>query len=162
MADMTGKTVLITGAARGMGSITARELADMGAQKIFLVDWEGEEGTRTRDAINRACQREVAEFVYCDLSSMTSTKALAEDIKSRCDKLDVLVNNAGITDPIRRESEDGYEMHLATCHLAHFILSNALLPLLEASGAGRIVCISSDAHKAGPGLNFDDINNLAL
>ncbi len=156
---MQAKTVLITGGARGMGKETALALAEQGVGKLLLVDWEGEEGTRTRDAVNAITGTDTAEFIYCDLSSMASTKALAEDILSRFDKLDVLINNAGITDPVRRESIDGFEMHLATCHLAHFILSNTLLPLLKASGAGRIVCISSDAHKAGPGLDFDDINN---
>jgi retinol dehydrogenase-12 len=159
---MQGKVVLITGAARGMGKITAQALAEQGAEKIILVDWEGEEGTRTRDAINSRTGRSIAEFVYCDLSSMAAVKALAADLNRRLDKLDVLINNAGITDPVRRLSEDGFEMHLATCHLAHYILSNQLLNLLRASGAGRIVCISSDAHKAGPGLDFDDINNEAI
>lgn len=156
---MQDKVVLITGGARGMGRIAAQELARQGAEKIILVDWEGEEGTRTRDAINAQTGQQTAEFIYCDLSSMGEVKALAEDLNARLSKLDVLVNNAGITDPVRRESPDGFEMHLATCHLAHFILSNQLLGLLRASVAGRIVCISSDAHKAGPGLDFDDINN---
>ena len=159
---MQNKVVLITGGARGMGRVTALALAEMGAAKIILVDWEGEEGTRTRDAINRQCSRDVAEFIYCDLSSMDEVKALAADLSARLGKLDVLINNAGITDPVRRESVDGFEMHLATCHLAHYILSNCLLGLLRASGAGRIICISSDAHKAGPGLDFDDINNEAI
>ncbi len=159
---MQGRTVLITGAARGMGRVTALALAEKGVGKLLLVDWEGEEGTRTRDAVNATTGSDTAEFIYCDLSSLASVKALADDITARFDRLDVLVNNAGITDPVRRTSVDGYEMHLATCHLAHFILSNRLLPLLRASGAGRIVCISSDAHKAGPGLDFDDINNEAI
>jgi NAD(P)-dependent dehydrogenase (short-subunit alcohol dehydrogenase family) len=156
------KSVVITGGARGMGREAALALAEMDAGKIILVDWEGEEGTRTRDACNARAGRDVAEFVYCDLSSMAEVEALADDLNRRLEKLDVLINNAGITDPVRRLSADGYEMHLATCHLAHFILSNRLLNLLRASGAGRIVCISSDAHKAGPGLDFEDINNEAI
>jgi retinol dehydrogenase-12 len=159
---MQGRTVLITGAARGMGKVTALALAAQGVGKLLLVDWEGEEGTRTRDGVNALTGAETAEYIYCDLSSIAAVKALAADINSRFDKLDVLINNAGITDPVRRESVDGFEMHLATCHLAHFILSNRLLGLLRASGGGRILCISSDAHKAGPGLDFDDINNLVL
>lgn len=145
-----------------MGKETALALAKLNVRKLILVDWEGEEGTRTRDAVNAIAGRDVAEFVYCDLSSIAAVKALATDLNARLQKLDVLINNAGITDPVRRLSVDGYEMHLATCHLSHFILSNQLLGLLCASGAGRIVCISSDAHKAGPGLDFDDINNEAL
>ena len=160
--SVEGKTVLITGGARGMGSVAARELSRMGAGRVLLVDWEGEEGTRTRDAINAEAGRDVAEFIYCDLSSIEAVKDLADAVSERLDSLDVLINNAGITDPVRRESLDGFEMHLATCHLAHFILSNRLLSLLRASGSGRIVCISSDAHKAGPGLDFNDINNEAL
>lgn len=158
---MRGRNVLITGGARGMGKETALALADQGAN-IILVDWEGEEGTRTRDAVNARCGRAAAEFIYCDLSSMSSVRTLAEEIKQRYSSLHVLINNAGITDPVRRLSEDGIEMHLATCHLAHFLLTHLLLDLLKASAPARIVCISSDAHKAGPGLDFDDINNEAI
>ena len=67
--------------------------------------------------------------------------------------------NAGITDPVRRVSVDGWELHVATCHLAHFLLTHLLLDLLKKSAPARIVSISSDAHKAGPGLDFDDLNN---
>ena len=159
---MQNKIVLITGGARGMGRETALALAHQGVERLILVDWEGEEGTRTRDAVNAITGKPTAEFIYCDLSSMDQVKQLAAGLNQRLDKLDVLINNAGITDPVRRLSVDGYEMHLATCHLAHFILSNLLLPLLRASDAGRIVCISSDAHKAGPGLDFEDLNNEAI
>ena len=155
---MRDRIVLITGSARGMGRATALALAGLGAAKVILVDWHGEEGTRTRDAINAQTGRATAEFIYCDLSSISAVKALAADINRRYDRLDVLINNAGITDPVRRLSIDGYEMHLATCHLGHFVLSNLLLGLLKAGG-GRIVCISSAAYRAGPGLDFDDINN---
>jgi NAD(P)-dependent dehydrogenase (short-subunit alcohol dehydrogenase family) len=155
---MQGKNVLITGAARGMGKVTAHALAQKGA-RVILVDWEGEEGTRTRDAINAETGREAAEFIYCDLSSMAQVRQLAQQVKARYNGLHVLINNAGITDPVRRVSEDGYEMHLATCHLAHFLLTHLLQDLLVAAAPSRIICISSDAHKAGPGLDFDDINN---
>lgn len=159
---MQGRIALITGGARGMGRETALALAGLGAEKVILVDWQGEEGTRTRDAINVQAGREAAEFIYCDLSSIGAVKAMAEDVNAKYERLDVLVNNAGITDPVRRLSPDGFEMHLATCHLAHFMLSNLLLKLLEASGSGRIVCITSAAYAAGPGLDFDDINNEAV
>lgn len=156
---MKNKIVLITGSARGMGAVTAHELARQGAEKILLVDWEGEHGTRTRDAINNENGRDVAEFIYCDLSSLQQVRNLAAYVSENYPKLDVLINNAGITDPVRRLSVDGYEMHLATCHLSHFLLTSLLMPLLKAAPAARIVIISSDAHKAGPGLDFDDFNN---
>jgi NAD(P)-dependent dehydrogenase (short-subunit alcohol dehydrogenase family) len=156
--DLSGKTALITGGARGMGRVSAIELAGRGAQ-VIIVDWEGEEGTRTRDHINRLTGRKAADFVYCDLSSLEDVRALATDVKSRYPRLHILLCNAGITDPVRRLSPDGWEMHLATCHLSHFLLTHLLLDLLRQSAPARIVSISSDAHKAGPGLDFDDLNN---
>jgi NAD(P)-dependent dehydrogenase (short-subunit alcohol dehydrogenase family) len=156
--DMSGKVCLVTGGARGMGKVTALALAGMGA-RVIIVDWEGEEGTRTRDLINARAGRQVADFLYCDLSSLSEVRRLAAEVNARYPALHVLVNNAGITDPVRRVSVDGWEMHVATCHLAHFLLTHLLLPLLKKSAPARIVCISSDAHKAGPGLDFDDLNN---
>ena len=158
---MKGRTALITGGARGMGRVTALALADLGA-RVIIVDWEGEAGTRTRDEINARCGRDAAEFVYCDLSSQREVRALAEAVQQRHERLHVLINNAGITDPVRRLSVDGLEMHLATCHLAHFMLSNLLLERLVESAPARILCISSDAHKATTQLDLDDINNEAI
>jgi len=154
---MTGKVVLITGGGRGMGRETALMLGQMGAH-IIIADWEGEAGTRTRDQIN-ATGPGSAEFRYCDLSSMNEVSELADWVLANHDRLDVLINNAGITDPVRRVSVDDYEMHVATCHLAHFKLTNLLLDLLRKSAPSRIIMISSEAHKAGPGLDFDDLNN---
>lgn len=157
--SMQGKVCLITGGARGMGLVTARALADQGAQKIILVDWEGEFGTRARDEINAMTGRETADFIYCDLSSLQQVRELAQKINTDYQALHVLVNNAGITDPVRRLSVDGIEMHVATCHLSHFLLTNQLLELMKKSAPARIINISSDAHKAGPGIDFDDFNN---
>jgi NAD(P)-dependent dehydrogenase (short-subunit alcohol dehydrogenase family) len=84
---------------------------------------------------------------------------LAADVLAAHDRLDVLINNAGITDPVRRVSLDGFEMHLATCHLGHFLLTHLLLDLLKCSAPARIIMISSEAHKAGPGVDFADLNN---
>jgi NAD(P)-dependent dehydrogenase (short-subunit alcohol dehydrogenase family) len=129
----------------------------MGAH-VIIVDWEGEAGTRTRDQIN-ATGPGTAEFRYCDLSSMAEVRALAADVLVSHQRLDVLINNAGITDPVRRTSVDGFEMHLATCHFGHFLLTHLLLELLKRSAPARIIMISSEAHKAGPGLDFSDLNN---
>ena len=159
---MSGKCALITGAARGMGRVTALALADLGAEKVFLIDWEGEHGTRTRDEINQRTGKKVADFIHCDISSLQQVRDLGKTIAAKTAHLDVLINNAGVTDPVRRVSEDGYEMHLATCHLGHFLLTHELFPLLKAAPAARIVVISSDAHKAGPGVDFEDFNNEKL
>ena len=159
---ITGRVCLITGAARGMGYVTAKALAKMGAAKVIMVDWEGELGTRARDEINAQTNSQIAEFLYCDMSSLRQVQGLAVDICDRYDALHVLINNVGITDPVRRLSEEGFEMHLATCHLGPLLLTQSLLPLLKTSQPARILFISSDAHKAGDGVDFDDFNNDAL
>ena len=159
---MHDKTVVITGAARGMGRETALALAAQGVDRLILIDWQGEEGTRTRDAVNAITERYTAEFMPCDLSSMEEVNNLVDTILASYPKLDVLINNAAIMDPVRRESVDGIEMHMATCHLAHFILSNRLLGALRASGSGRIICISANVYAKGPGLDFDDTNNEVI
>ncbi len=154
--NMQGKTVLITGGARGMGRETARMLGAMGAH-IIIVDWEGEAGTRLRDEINAGPGS--AEFRYCELTRMAAVRDLAAAVLADHDRLDVLFCNAGITDPVRRVTPEGYEHHMATCHLAHFLLTHLLLERLRQSSPARIILISSEAHKAGDGLDFDDLNN---
>ncbi len=158
ITDLGGRTALITGGARGMGRVSAIALARMGA-RVILVDWEGEEGTRARDLINRQTGRQAAEFVYGDISSLDEVRRVAAHVLDRYPQLHILVCNAGITDPVRRLSVDGWEMHLATCHLGHFLLTHLLLDRLKASAPARVVMISSEAHRAGPGLDFDDLNN---
>ncbi len=153
---MRGKTVLITGGARGMGRETARMLGAMGAH-IVIVDWEGEAGTRLRDEINAGPGS--AEFCFCELTCMGAVRELAANLIKAHERLDVLFCNAGITDPVRRVTPEGYEHHVATCHLAHFLLTHLLLDLLKQSTPSRIIMISSEAHKAGDGLDFDDLNN---
>jgi len=153
---MAGKVVLITGGARGMGRETARKLGALGAH-IIIVDWEGEAGTRLRDEINAGPGS--AEFRYCELTRFAAIRDLARELIAAHDRLDVLFCNAGITDPVRRVTPEGHEHHVATCHLGHFLLTHLLLGLLKASAPARILMTSSEAHKAGDGLDFDDLNN---
>jgi retinol dehydrogenase 12 len=164
VAPMTGRTVLITGGARGMGRVTAKALAAMGAE-VIIADWEGEHGTRTCAEINLAGPGR-ASFIYCNLSSPPSVRALAQTVQERHGQLHVLINNAGITYPHRQVNEDGNEMHFATCHLGHFLLTHLLLePLKAGAQAGRpsrILFISSEGHRACRGLDFDDLNNESL
>lgn len=153
---MQGRRVLITGGARGMGRVTAEALAAQGAE-VLLVDWQGEEGARTRDLINRRGAGK-AEFLYCDLSSMAQVRALAQGLLQEGRALDVLLCNAGITYPELRLSPDGHEFHFAVCYLSHALLCQMLQPLLEQAAAGRIVLVSSEAHKSCKVLDFGDLD----
>jgi len=95
-------------------------------------------------------------LMLCDLSSQASIRAFVEQFKAKYDRLDVLVNNAGVMFMDRQESADGYEMTFALNHMGYFLLTDLLLDLLKASGNSRIVNVSSDAHRVGA-VNFDDL-----
>jgi len=155
--DMEGKVCLVTGAASGLGRIAARELAKLGA-RVVLVDIEIEEGREARDEIISLSGNKNVEFLGCDISSFTQVRSLADDVMTRYSKLNVLINNAGLTQPLYTLSDDGFESHMATCHLGHFLLTQLLLNKLKSSAPARILQVSSDAHKAGPGLDWDDMN----
>jgi NAD(P)-dependent dehydrogenase (short-subunit alcohol dehydrogenase family) len=150
------KTCLITGSASGMGKIAARELARQGAT-LILVDREIEQGKAARDEIAKLSGNDNLEFIGCDVSSFSDVRKLANHVNQHYENLHVLINNAGLTDPEYRLSADGHEQHMATMHLGHYLLTHLLLDKLKASAPARIIQISSDAHKAGKGLDFDDM-----
>jgi NAD(P)-dependent dehydrogenase (short-subunit alcohol dehydrogenase family) len=152
---MQGKVCLVTGATSGIGQITARELARLGA-RVIIVGRSPEKTEATLRQIREGTGATAIESMITDLSSQAGVRQLAEQVRARCDRLDVLVNNAGAMFLKPVESVDGIEMTLALNHLSYFLLTNLLLPLLEASAPSRIVTVASDAHK-GVSLDFDDL-----
>ena len=155
MTDMSGKMVMVTGATNGIGEVTARELARMGAYTI-VVGRDREKGERVAGEIQRATGSEHVDLMLADLSSMEAVRQLAADFKAKHDRLDVLVNNAGAIFLDRRTTVDGYEMTFALNHLGPFLLTNLLLETLKASAPARIVNVSSDAHYR-EAMDFDDV-----
>jgi NAD(P)-dependent dehydrogenase (short-subunit alcohol dehydrogenase family) len=153
--DMSGKTALITGSTSGLGAEVAMRLGAMGATVIVHGRSE-ERGAEVVDAINAAGPGQ-AVFYRADLASLDEVKALADRVKDRHGRLDLLINNAGIggasNDP-RRESADGHELVFAVNYLSHFLLTRELLPLLEASAPARIVNIASIGQRP---VDFDDV-----
>ncbi len=140
--SMAGKTVLVTGATTGLGLAAAEGFARLGAGVRMLVR-NAERGERARAEVARRTGNDAVEFSLCDLSSLSSVRAFAERFASREPRLDVLVNNAGVLLNERRESIDGFEMTFATNVLGPFLLTNLLIPMLEASAPARIVNVSS-------------------
>jgi NAD(P)-dependent dehydrogenase (short-subunit alcohol dehydrogenase family) len=96
--------------------------------------------------------------VRLDLASLASVRAAAEEIRSRCDRLDLLINNAGVMDVPHRRTEDGFELTLATNHLGHFALTGLLLDRLLVAPGSRVVTVSSDAHRRGL-IHFADLQS---
>ena len=152
--DMKGKIILITGATSGIGKETAIGLAREGATIVFTSRDRGR-GLTARDEIARLSGSKAVQFMMCDLASLESIRAFAKDFKKVYDRLDVLMNNAGVWDFKRRESKDGIENIFATNYLAPFLLTNLLLDLLKKSRPSRIVNVSSGLHRGT--IHFDDI-----
>jgi NAD(P)-dependent dehydrogenase (short-subunit alcohol dehydrogenase family) len=159
VADMTGKTVVITGANSGIGLETAVALARAGAKTLITVR-DPARGQAAVADIKARSGRDDVDVVVFDLGSIASTRQGAAEILARCDRIDVLVNNAGVVLSSRHETEDGLEATFAVNHLGHFVLTELLLDRLKQSAPARIVNVASTAHKgARKGLNFDDLQS---
>ncbi len=154
--SQAGKTVLITGANSGLGLESARRLAGHGADVIMACRNETK-GRQALDSIRADYPEARLTLMQLDLSDLQSVKDFAEKVHSRYDKLDVLMNNAGIMAPPFQRTRDGFEMQMGTNHLGHFALTGLLLDLLEKAEAPRIVTISSLAQYMGR-MNFDNLN----
>ncbi|HUG33922.1 MAG TPA: SDR family oxidoreductase [Anaerolineales bacterium] len=154
---MKDKVVLITGATSGIGLPAALDLSRMGACVIV----HGRNQERCKAALDRIRAKggyENIEYATADLSVQSDVRDLARQVISRHNRLDVLINNAGAVYLMRRLSADGIEMTLATNHLASFLLTRLLLPLLEASPSARIVNVASHAHYGNP----VDLSNVEM
>jgi NAD(P)-dependent dehydrogenase (short-subunit alcohol dehydrogenase family) len=152
---MNEKIILITGATNGIGLVTARELAKMGAQ-IVIVSRGAEKCALVTEQIKQETGNTNIEYIAADLSTHAGTQKVAHEFKKRHTRLDALLNNAGALFTSRQLSADGIEMTWALNHLSYFILTVLLLDTLKASGPARVVSVSSDAHQSGK-INFDDL-----
>jgi NAD(P)-dependent dehydrogenase (short-subunit alcohol dehydrogenase family) len=156
--DLAGAIVLITGGNGGIGKETAVELASKGAHVTFTAR-DPARGEAARDEIRARSGRDV-EVMALDLARLASVREFAGEFAARHDRLDVLVNNAGLMLSSRRETTDGYEMTFQVNHLGHFLLTGMLREQLVAGAPARVVNVASDAHKsARHGLDFDDLQS---
>lgn len=149
---MLGKVVLITGANSGIGFVTARELASMGAS-VLMVCRGMQRGQRARDEIAQAATGEAPELLLADMSSQAAIRTLAQDLHRRFSKIDVLINNVEGIFASRELTTDGIAKTFATNHLAPFLLTSLIAGLLQAGG--RIINVASRDH-AGT-LEFDNL-----
>lgn len=153
---MQGKVCLVTGATAGLGLVTVRELARLGATVVGV----GRDAQKAADVARQiqATTGASVDFLIADLSSQAQVRRLADEFKRKYSRLDVLMNNAGAFFNRRQESVDGIELTLALNHLSYFLLTQELLDLLKASAPSRIVNVASDAHQPVQ-LDFDDLEN---
>ncbi len=148
---------MITGSTAGIGKRAALELAKQGAHVIV----QGRDAAKAERVANELKQQTGSarlDFLVADLSSMREVRGLAEQVKQRYGRLDVLLNNAGALNTRKDTTVDGYERTFATNHLAYFLLANLLLPELKKGTKPRIVNVASAAHARGGPLDFENLN----
>ncbi|MFX1575278.1 MAG: SDR family oxidoreductase [Promethearchaeota archaeon] len=153
---MHGKIVMITGANSGIGKETARILAEKGAF-IIMICRNKERGESALKELKEKTRSDNFELILADLTDPEAIQEAVTQFRERHDKLDVLINNAGLVLSKRIITPLGYEKTFAVNHLGHFLLTNLLLDLLIKSAPSRIINVSSGVHTSA-NLNFDDIN----
>jgi len=155
---MTGKVVAITGANSGIGLATARALAQQGAT-VLMCGRNRASLQQAVEAVRSHTGNDAIECLVADLSHLTEVRQLADDIRSRTGRLDVLINNAGVGSDRRIETEDGLELTFAVNHLAPFLLTTELLPLLKDSAPSRVITVSSALATRVKEFDLDDLQS---
>ncbi|MDQ6607215.1 MAG: oxidoreductase [Actinomycetota bacterium] len=153
--DLTGRVAVVTGANSGLGAITARELARRGATVIAACR-NTEKGERAAAEIRAAAPAASVSVSALDLSDLASVRDFADRTAAEHERLDLLINNAGVMAPPRRTTKDGFESQFGTNHLGHFALTGLLLGRLLAAPDPRVVTLSSGAHRIGK-ITFDNL-----
>lgn len=152
-----GRIMIVTGANTGLGFETTKALAQNGA-KVIMACRNMLKAKEARGQILKEIPDALLEVMELDLSKLESVRQFAEAYKTKIERLDVLINNAGVMMPPYTETEDGFELQFMTNYLGHFLLTGMLLPLILKTPDARVVSLSSIAHKSGK-INFDDLQS---
>ena len=152
---LQGKTVMVTGASSGIGEAACGQLAAAGARVVMVVR-NPEKGEAARQRVLGRAPGAEAELAICDVSSLASVRAAAQEFLASGQRLDVLVNNAGVMAPERTLTEEGFELTFATNVLGPFALTALLLPALAAAAPSRVVNVSSGGMYTAR-LELDDL-----
>jgi NAD(P)-dependent dehydrogenase (short-subunit alcohol dehydrogenase family) len=153
----SGRTAVVTGANSGLGFETARVLAERGAAVVLAVRDPG----KAKDAaarISAAVPAASLSTVRLDLGSLASVREAAEELRASHERLDLLINNAGLMMTPHGRTEDGFELQFGTNHLGHFALTGLLLDRMLQVPGSRVVTVSSNGHRMGR-INFDDLQS---
>jgi NAD(P)-dependent dehydrogenase (short-subunit alcohol dehydrogenase family) len=154
--DLTGKTAVVTGANNGIGFDEARALAVHGA-RVILACRSAERGRDAAARILRDHPQAKAEWMLLDLADLGSIRRFAGDFLKRFERLDILLNNAGIMMVPFGKTADGYERQFGTNHLGHFALTGLLLDGIRRTPRARVVTVSSNAHRRAE-IDFGNLN----
>ena len=153
LPDLKGKIYVITGGNSGIGLDAARMLGENGAD-LILACRSPKKAEAAKTDLEKGVKGKVS-LVALDLSDLSSVRIAAKTVRGMTDKIDGLINNAGIMQTPPQKTKDGFEMQLGTNHLGHFLWTSLLIDQVEAA-EGRVVVVSSIAHKMGK-IDFDDL-----
>ncbi|MGB1315825.1 MAG: oxidoreductase [Chitinophagales bacterium] len=151
-----GKLAIVTGANDGVGFETSLGLLSKEA-KLIMACRNPEKANNAIIKLKKAFPKAEIEFIQLDLSKLSSVKSFVKEFKQKFNKLDILINNAGIMVPPFSKTEDGFESQMAVNYFAHFLLTGLLMNELEAADKARVISLSSIAHKRGK-IDFDNLN----
>ena len=151
-----GRLAVVTGANTGLGFETARVLAARGASVVLAVR-DTDKGKAAAARIAGTAPGANVTVQPLDLASLDSIRAAAGELRARHPRIDLLINNAGVMFPPRQTTRDGFELQLGTNHLGHFALTGLLLEQMLPVPGSRVVTVSSQAHRIGARINFDDL-----
>jgi NAD(P)-dependent dehydrogenase (short-subunit alcohol dehydrogenase family) len=154
--NQTGRTAVITGANTGLGYETATALAAKGAHVVLAVR-NLDKGKAAADLITTRTPGASVALQELDLTSLESIRNAADELRSKHDHIDLLINNAGVMMTPKSHTKDGFELQFGTNHLGHFALTNLLLDRVLAVPGSRIVTVSSQGHRFARGIRFDDL-----
>lgn len=154
---MNGKIVLITGGNSGIGKATAINLAKKGGEIIIACRNESK-GKTAVEEIKKASKNDKVSLLICDLSSLKSVRQCADAFQAKYNRLDVLINNAGLMVDAYQTTKDGFEWQFGINHIGHFHLTNCLINELLAANEPRVVTVSSMVHLQGK-LDFERFEN---
>jgi NAD(P)-dependent dehydrogenase (short-subunit alcohol dehydrogenase family) len=153
---LSDRICMVTGATSGIGAATAKSLVQQGAT-VIIVGRDLKKCNDTVQRIKRADKHASIDFIVADLSLQKHVHQCAAQFKQNHHRLDILINNAGARFLSRLQTAEGFEMNFALNYLGPFLLTQLLLKELNASSRGRIINVASEAHRACPGINFDDL-----
>jgi NAD(P)-dependent dehydrogenase (short-subunit alcohol dehydrogenase family) len=153
--DLTGKVIIVTGANSGLGFESSKAFAEKNATVVMTVR-NMDKGEAAKADILKIAPNAKLDLMKLDMSNLDSVREFAEAFKAKYDRLDVLLNNAGLMAIPRQETVDGFEMQLGVNHLGHFALTGLLLDVIVKTPSARIHNVTSSANYMGD-INFDDL-----